>query len=132
MEHKILLGKTIGETFPGKFKIISNKVIAYAKTFKAEGDFSAFYNAESFLKDEGYCNGSMQRDSPIGFIKEGKFGVDDSGSTIINTKYNEERYMIITKWDRLSKENIDGLDGVILSDNFRNGDVHVVFFIFPE
>jgi hypothetical protein len=69
-------------------------------------------------------------------MKKGKTGVDDSGSTMIMTRYGEERPLVITKFDRLGKDNWNDMDGVLLVDpenpDFRNGNVYVIFFNFPE
>ena len=129
---------------------ISDKVIQYAKFFPSRGTFTASGDAEKWLKEEGYSKGSMYMDYPMGFIKNGKFGYDNNDdyqtydtqgnlvpnnmppSSLIKTKHGEERAMIITKWDRLGPEQHDMLDGVVLSDDFREGDAYVVFFTFPE
>ena len=78
-------------------------------TFPAAGTFVAIGNAKSFLKKKGYILGSMQRGNPIGFIK---------GS---DCEY-------ISKWDNMTGAEHKQLDGVILSDRFRESDVTVIFF----
>lgn len=151
--HNQIIGKTVGQTFPDMKNVlggIENKMITYAKEFKSTGSFSAIGEAKKYLSSEGYVNGSMYMDYPIGFIKKGKFGYEDNmdifgnsdtgdvipnnqpKSSLIITKHGEERPMITTKWDRLGYEQIDELDGVILSQDFRDGDVYVIFFVFPE
>ena len=134
-----IIGKKVGDVFgsiPG-INIIGNKLIAYYKFFQNNGgSFDAFYNAQSYLEDEGYVSGSMMMGYPIPFMMKGKTGVNDSGSTIIITKFGEERPLSITKFDRLSGKNWDDMDGVILPDpknsNFRDNNVYVIFFNFPE
>jgi len=88
------------------------------------------------LGNEGYDKGSMQMDYPIPFMKKGKTGMDDDGTTMIITKHGEERPLIITKYDRLGRKNWDEMDGAILPDpknpDFRDGNVFLVFFEFPE
>jgi hypothetical protein len=75
-------------------------------------------------------------DYPIAFVEKGKTGVDDDGTTMIITKYGEERPLVITKYDRLSRENWDEMDGAILVDpenpDFRDGNTYVIFFNFPD
>jgi hypothetical protein len=134
-----IVGKKVGEVFsklPG-INIIGDKVITYSKFFEGDGSsFSAISHAEKYLDDEGYDKGSMQMDYPIAFVEKGKTGVDDDGSTMIITKYGEERPLVITKYDRLSRENWDEMDGAMLVDpenpDFRDGNVYVIFFNFPD
>jgi hypothetical protein len=133
-----IIGKTVGEVFdtPG-INIISDKVITYAKYFDGENDsFNAISKAEEYLGNEGYDKGSMQMDYPIPFMKKGKTGMDDDGTTMIITKHGEERPLIITKYDRLGRKNWDEMDGAILPDpknpDFRDGNVFLLFFEFPE
>lgn len=134
-----IIGKKVGEVFgsiPG-VSIISDKPIAYSKFFESDGSsFSAISKAEKYLSSEGYDKGSMYMDYPIAFVEKGKTGVDDSGSTIIITKHGEERPLNITKYDRLDKDNWDEMDGAMLADpedpDFRDGNVYVIFFNFPE
>lgn len=133
-----IIGKKVGDVF-GSIKginIIANKVIAYSKFFEGDGSsFSAIGDAESYLRKEGYDNGSMYMDYPIAFMRAGKTGVNDNGSSMITTKHGEERALVITKYDRLSRENWDEMDGAILVDpenpDFRDGNVYVIFFNFP-
>ena len=133
-----IVGKKVGEVFsklPG-INIIGNKVITYSKFFEGDGNsFSAFGKAQSFLSLDDYVMGSMQMDYPIPFVEYGKTAISDSGAAIITTKYGEERPLVITKYDRLSKENWDEMDGAILPDpeniDFRDGNVYVIFFNFP-
>lgn len=134
-----IIGKKVGDVF-GSIKgvnMISDKVITYSKFFDGEEDsFMGQRDATDYLKNEGYDCGSMFMDYPIPFMKKGKTGVDDSGSTMIITKHGEERPLVITKYDRLSRENWDEMDGAILVDpetpSFRGGNVYVIFFNFPD
>jgi hypothetical protein len=73
-------------------------------------NFSAFYQAEEFLKVRKYRVGSMDGDFPIGFVK---------GNSHI------ER---IAKWTRISKDELNILDGMIVSEDYRNGPVTIAFF----
>lgn len=134
-----IVGKKVGDIFgsvPG-VGIISDKKIAYSKFFEGDGSsFSAISKAEKYLRDEGYDKGSMMMDYPIAFMMKGKTGVSDEGSTMIITNRGEERPLVITKYDRLGKKNWDEMDGVLLVDpenpDFRDGNVYVIFFNFPE
>ncbi len=79
------------------------KTIKTVKTFPAvPGDtFAAHSAAVAFLKEKGYSVGSMQRGSPIGVAK----GDCD-----------------ISKWRNLGPD-VKELDGVLVSDSFREGSV---------
>lgn len=133
-----IIGKSVGDVFssPG-INIISDKTITYAKFFDGKGEsFEAIGNAQKYLESEGYTKGSMQMDYPIAFVRKGKLPMDDDGATIITTRHGEERPLVITKFDRLSKSNWDEMDGAILPDpnnpDFRDGNCFLVFFEFPE
>lgn len=80
-----------------------NKKIVFEKTFKAGEDFAAHSEAIEFLKRFGYSVGSMQRTEPIGVA----LGDCD-----------------ISKWRNLGPD-VTELDGVMVSESFRNGDVTV-------
>ncbi len=132
-----VVGKKIGEVFIDNKGIseIRNKTITYAKFFPSTGDFSAISNAEEYLKSEGFVKGSMYMDYPIGFIQAGKFGVNDQGESMIVDKWGDQRPFGITKWDRMSQELINNLNGVIIpapSEGMRDGSIYVVFFEFPN
>ena len=134
-----IIGKKVGDVF-GAIKginIISNKVITYSKFFEGKEDsFMGQHDAINYLNNEGYDCGSMYMDYPIAFMLKGKTGVDDRGSSVITTKHGEKRPLVITKYDRLSSENWDEMDGAILVDpetpSFRGGNVYVIFFNFPD
>jgi hypothetical protein len=71
------------------------------------GTFESVNEAIRILKDRGYEIGSMSGSQPIGFAKG---------------------YGYIAKWYNLSKSDIEKLDGVIISDDFREGSVKIVTF----
>jgi len=73
-------------------------------------DWGALYEAEDWLKERFFVVGRMDHPNPIGF-------------------WNFEQHNIpAEKWHNLTKEDKRKLSGVILSDNFRNGDVKIVLF----
>lgn len=76
------------------------------KTFKADGAFGAFYAAETWLRDNGYSVGSMERDRPIGIAK----GDCD-----------------ISKWSNLGADKAL-LDGVIAGGSKRDSDITIIIF----
>jgi len=129
-----IIGKKIGDVFPNVKGInkISDKVITYAKKFTKGDDFSAITKAEKYLENEGYDKGSMYMSYPIPFMLKGKTGISDDGTTIITTKHGEKRPLVITKYDRLDRENWDDMDGALISNNFREDDVYLIFFNFPD
>lgn len=104
------------------YRPIGKKVL-YVHTFKPKNppgmdfvgepiSFSAFYKAEEWLKELGYLTGSMDGKSPIGFAPAAE------------TDY-------ISKWHNMTGWDTQRLHGVILSDDFRGGEVHVVFCESP-
>lgn len=90
-------------------KTLGKKVVNTMK-FEADGDdFDAITAAENYLKELGYTIGSMQRDAPIAFAKADKI-----------------RY--ISKWHNIGEEDYPRIEGIIVSDDMRNGDVELIFF----
>jgi len=131
-----IIGKKVGDLFssPGVNQI-RNKVITYAKVFKGGEDFKGYYSAKEYLRNEGYEAGSMMRNYPIPFMNKGKSKLDNLGNIIIVTKYEEDRPLIITKFDSFSQENLNEIDGVIIpaaGSDMREGDIYVLFFEFPD
>ena len=77
------------------------------KIFKADGkSFSAVSKARKYLKENGYSYGSMCGDEPIGF-KLGNY--------------------IIAKWRNLDSSDRERMDGQLVSKDFRDGDVEIVY-----
>lgn len=86
-------------------KTICGKPILFTKEFKNNGEaFSAYHEAETFLKSKGFSLGSMQREAPIGIVKGD---------------------IHISKWRNLSPEDILNLDGAMTFNGGspRSGDV---------
>lgn len=77
------------------------KSIKFVKHFPATGTFEAWMAAKAFLEEHGYQVGSMQRAEPIGVAKDADY---------------------ISKWRNLG-EDVRQLDGVLVSDDFREGGV---------
>ena len=74
------------------------------RVFDQTGDFEAYNAACSWLKEQGYSVGRMQREEPIG-VKKGDWD--------------------IAKWRNLSQVDIAGLDGTITGDSKRTGPITV-------
>lgn len=78
------------------------------KAGETEDTFRGFYNAESWIKEQGLYVGSMERDRPIGISKED--------------------WVCTYKWRHLTKEDKNELDGIICSGDKRNSDVAIIMF----
>jgi len=89
----------------------TGRQVQYAVYFKPSGTFGAVTEAREWLKTEGYVIGSMCGDEPIGFSKVADY---------------------IAKWRNISPIEWKKLDGILISDDFREGDVKILFFVFPE
>ena len=90
-----------------------NRNVAHVELFKANGTFKAYYQAYNKLKKYGYMIGSMCGDSPIGFK-------------------DSELCSCISKWYNMNSNDKELLDGVMISEDFREGDVYIVFFNQPK
>lgn len=87
---------------------LGRKVITKQKfTKKQNRTFDALYQAESYLDDLGYSFGSL------------------SGQNVAVKKGN---YDLPQKWHNLDKEDIESIDGVIMSLDYRDGEVIVILF----
>ncbi len=82
------------------------------ETVVESGTFSSFYMAERKLKIMGYITGSMCGSEPIGFA-------------------DSEEYNYIAKWRNIGIEERNKLDGVMISDNWRDGIVQIIWFKQP-
>ena len=86
--------------------------ICHAVEFTPSGTFKAYYESEAYLKDLGYCVGSMCRNEPIGFAYKANY---------------------VAKWYNLGKDDKASLDGVIVPQNeFREGGTLILFFKPPR
>lgn len=115
MEHKRIFEnikepKQLKEIFGDK-EPTTGRQIQFALWFEPAGTFGAINDARQWLKNEGYEIGSMQGDAPIGFAK----GVS-----------------YIAKWRNISPNEWKYLDGVLISEDFREGGVKILFFVFPD
>lgn len=80
----------------------------YVVNFPPTGEeFGAYYQACTWLREQGYSCGSMQRDSPIGIMR----GLDWQ----------------IAKWRNLNARERGELDGTIepVYGNFRDGGARI-------
>jgi hypothetical protein len=89
-------------------KAFMNRPVIKSIIVEAKGTFLAFHEAENLLKEEGYTIGSMCLNEPIGFA-------------------DGEKYKYISKWYNMDREEHMLLDGVIISDDFREGGVEILY-----
>jgi hypothetical protein len=80
---------------------------------KVEGTFQSYYEAEKRLRAMGYTIGSMCGDEPIGFA-------------------DAERVEYIAKWRNIDYKDRDRVDGVMISDDWREGSVGIIWFTEPK
>jgi hypothetical protein len=85
----------------------TGREIKFAVEFYPDGTFGAISKASSWLKGEGYVVGTMCGHEPIGIARDVGY---------------------IAKWINLDYSDKKLLDGIIISDDFREGGVKVLFF----
>jgi hypothetical protein len=95
-----------------KFLIYLDREVKEHKTFKEAGTFESYYAAQHWAEEKGYVYGSMCGDKPIALRKGESF--DD--------------YDLPEKWKNMSSAEKKSVDGVIISNDFREGTVHVLLF----
>jgi len=91
-----------GETYLGR-------EITFTKKFTSTGTFTAIREAEEYLKGNDYTVGSMCGSEPIGFA-------------------DSIKYEYVAKWHNIDAKDRKHLEGVIISNDFREGDVQILFF----
>ena len=94
-------------------EIYLNRPVLWSREYKPTGTFEAFRAAEDFLKELGYTVGSMCLKDPIGFADADKF------------EY-------VAKWHNIDVTDRASLDGVVLSNDFREGGCRILFFNTPK
>jgi hypothetical protein len=77
-----------------------------------EGTFASVSEAEDRLRKMGYIIGSMSGNQPIGFV-------------------DKEQYNYISKWYNMTPEEHNKLDGVMISSDWREGSVEIIWFKEP-
>ena len=80
---------------------------------KVDGTFSSVYEAEKQLRELGYTIGSMCGGEPIGFACG-------------------EKYNYISKWYNMNRDEHSLLDGVMISNDWREGSVDIIWFNEPK
>jgi len=80
---------------------------------KVEGTFASVSEAEDRLRKMGYTIGSMCSDEPIGFACK-------------------EKYDYIAKWRNIDPIDRKKVDGVMISNDWREGSVDIIWFSEPK
>lgn len=95
---------------PKELKKYFSREIKEFKVFDSIGcvDFSNLYRAVTWLYCKGYDKGSLSLDMPIAIV----YG----------------KYELYQKWYNLTEKEKNNVDGVMLSDDFRNGVVKILIF----
>jgi hypothetical protein len=101
------MSKVLSKTWNGR-KIKREITLEKGEVTK-DVPFVALRKAEEYLRMNAFQWGSLDGDNPVGFM----FG----------------QYKVPQKWSNMSPEDKKKLDGVLISDDFRNGDVKVIIFL---
>jgi hypothetical protein len=80
---------------------------------KVEGTFASVSEAERRLREMGYTIGSMCSSEPIGFACN-------------------EKYDYIAKWRNIAPDERKKVDGVMISTDWREGSVEIIWFSEPK
>lgn len=89
----------VGQTYLGR-------IIYRVEHFKVEGTFQSFYASIAWLHKNGYSYGST-----------------DTGR---NVAVQKGEYTLTQKWKNFDDEEKELVDGVIYSEDYREGDVYVL------
>ncbi len=87
-----------------------NREVKEKKEFKVDGTFQSMWSAQSWLYKNGYCYGSTCAPSPFVAILKGT------------------NYGLPQKWKNFNKDDIKAIDGVMVSNNYREGQVTIYLF----
>ena len=86
-----------------------SRKIQSMENFPANGTFGAISDARKAVKGQGFIAGSMCMSHPIALM-------------------DRDRYGFVAKWKNLTTKERSQVDGVIISNDFREGAVQVVLF----
>jgi hypothetical protein len=90
-----------------KIAKLAGKAVGATKKFKAAGTFEAYRAAEEHAKSLGYTTGSMCRAEPIALSKSHDY---------------------IAKWRNIDPSEYPDIEGLLLSESFRESEVLFVEF----
>jgi hypothetical protein len=78
------------------------------KLFKVEGTFESLYAASKWCHDNGYSYGSLCRNEPVA-LRKGEYDLPQ-------------------KWKNMYAYQKKSVDGVMISYDFREGEVKVIIY----
>lgn len=84
------------------------RIVKEKHTFNEKGTFESFYSAQTWCAANGYEEGSMCSPMPIAIMKG--------------------EYNLPWKWKNLNAKERSMVDGVIVSNNFREEEVTIYIF----
>jgi hypothetical protein len=90
-----------------KIETYLGKKVKEKHYFEVEGTFQSYYAASKWAKDNGYLAGSMDGFNPIALMKD---------------------YDYVAKWHNISNKERQMVDGVMISDYFREKPVTILIF----
>lgn len=85
------------------------RLVKEQKTFEVKGTFKSVYAAQSWIEEKGYSEGSMCGPMPIA-LQKGLI------------------YDLPEKWKNMDDQDKEAIDGVMISQDFREGAVTVILF----
>lgn len=97
-----------------KLKLFNGRRVKEEKIFEANGTFGAFNNARYYLKENGYSYGSTC--------------VSRQTAECMPVAIRKGEYDLPQKWHNFSREGKAACDGVMISDDFREGSVKMILF----
>lgn len=89
-------------------KTLYGKVVKQELQFDEKGTFQSLYAAQKWCHDNGYSYGSLARNEPVAIMKG--------------------EYELPQKWFNISDEDRELVDGLILSNDFREGILKILLF----
>lgn len=95
-------------------KKYNGRVIKEEHSFKVDGTFQSVYAAQRWCTENGYSYGSSCKDRKTG------------GNCPIAIR--KGGYVLPQKWIHFDKEDKSLVDGVIVSNDFREGEVIIYIF----
>lgn len=93
---------------------VNNRKEVQRLNFKVDGTFQSLYAAERWLKENGYSYGSGCKSRTTG--------------APMPIAIQKGEYDLPQKWINFDKEDKEDVDGVMVSYDFREGDVTVILF----
>ena len=95
-------------------KLWNGRIVKEEHIFPANGTFVAFWDAETWLKNNDYRWGSTCKNRMTG--QECPVAIQ------------KESYDLPQKWIHFDNNDKADIDGVMISDDFRNGSVKILIF----